>query len=957
MPRRPAPLPLRLLLATASALAVASLGLLGSTCNRPQAQFEDVSPLGAVEAVAPMAALPPDVLVPNVVASCPLPTPGGPIDSASVPVGERNDLRVILSAPAPPGGTLVQLTSQDPSIATAGDPRQGFSTTVFVPAGGQVSNSFDIYGIEVGLTQITGQDLTSNFTVLSLPIVVWDLGEGGGLRLIDANAPPENNCRNVDTSPNLSQDPNKLATCGTPVRGVSADGVSPLLLRTHAGLTGTFCFDVIPPTAQDPGHLTDTVVTSQLVGSDNQATSFYVAPADYDDPTPLRTVDLEAVFIPATGNPSPTFLTTRVDIVAPPVVAIHGVWSDREGWNTFYNDRNTALRTVYLADYADTNQREFANNVPRVRGFIDKALDVHRQKGFAATRADIIAHSMGGILTRQHVLDPAYPAPDTFGQGDVNKVVMLTSPQYGSNLANALVRLYSIAPNKSTLIGTALGSRTDALVGGSVCDLAENSPAFSASVATTLPVSLVTATGAPPGTPTIGAQLPTTLEVALSYILDAFEFSVLDLYRFRERNDGIVPLSSQQAGTPASAQLDFNGLTHATIDLPGVTSSAAAAMHAFGVLSRPASDPAYVSVLPQVPTTGFGGPLTVPGNPPGLPTDQATYLAQCGAGGPMRASGDPGPSAALLPASTGLAAITSPAPGASFAPGATVNVTTSLDPGFTATQAVASVGRRLESFTPPSAGTDFQVTIPLDLAGDVPLSVSFFDATGAEESDEITIHVQPAAAPVSLRVPAAHALAFPPAPGGEERLSVQGVYADGAVRDLRDPSTGTTYTSLDPSIAGVGADGVLSAVGAGITSVRIDHAGLQAFTTVLVGSPVSTALPTASVSAQMQLVRSGIRLDRTTGFFVQDVQVTNAGTEPALGPLWLVVSNLTPDVDWVDPDAFSEVSDPGAPAGRLALADGLALAPGETSARTLRFLNPNRSAIDYQIDVVQGPRP
>lgn len=452
MQHHPSPLfRFRALLLSLSAGILIALPLIGASCSLPRAQFEDVNALGGGP--------PPGVVGVNVVASCPIPTPGGPIDSASVAVGDRNDLRVILTAPAPVGGTLIELTSQDPTIANAGDPRQGFVTQVFVPEGGQVSNSFDIFGVKVGLTQITGQDLTSQFVVLSLTVVVWDLGNGGTERLYDANTPNGNHCRNIDTSPNLSQDPNKLAVCGRRVKGVVADGVSNLLLRTRAGLAGTVCFDVLPTSAQDLGSITDSVVTTQSVAGTNQATSFYTAPADYEDPRPRRFVDLEAVFIPSTGNPSPSRLTTRVEVVAPPTVVIHGVWSERGGWSVAYEDRTDSFRTVTLADYKPTNQREFANNTPRIRAFLDKALIFQRLKGYAATQADVVAHSMGGILTRHHMLDPGYPTPDTYGQGDVNKLVLLDSPQLGSNLANALIRIHSVSPKKAAVIGKALGGR------------------------------------------------------------------------------------------------------------------------------------------------------------------------------------------------------------------------------------------------------------------------------------------------------------------------------------------------------------------------------------------------------------------------------------------------------------------------------------------------------------------
>ena len=58
-------------------------------------------------------------------------------------------------------------------------------------------------------------------------------------------------------------------------------------------------------------------------------------------------------------------------------------------------------------------------------------------------------------------------------------------------------------------------------------------------------------------------------------------------------------------------------------------------------------------------------------------------------------------------------------------------------------------------------------------------------------------------------------------------LRVTGQYDDGIPRDLTDPSTGTTYTSVDPAIVTVSDDGVLRPRSDGVTTVIASNGGLQ----------------------------------------------------------------------------------------------------------------------------------
>ncbi|GEM_PF-5888278 len=83
---------------------------------------------------------------------------------------------------------------------------------------------------------------------------------------------------------------------------------------------------------------------------------------------------------------------------------------------------------------------EFQRSKPRRVGGIKQALDHYRdQLGLAATQADVIGHSMGGLLARVYASDqynPTYERLENFNQGDIHRLITLNTPHHGSELAH-----------------------------------------------------------------------------------------------------------------------------------------------------------------------------------------------------------------------------------------------------------------------------------------------------------------------------------------------------------------------------------------------------------------------------------------------------------------------------------------------------------------------------------------
>lgn len=69
---------------------------------------------------------------------------------------------------------------------------------------------------------------------------------------------------------------------------------------------------------------------------------------------------------------------------------------------------------------------------------IEKTKEKFRSDKIAMIQADVLGHSMGGILSREWegLLNPEYKREDNFEGGDIHKLITLDSPHFGAFLAD-----------------------------------------------------------------------------------------------------------------------------------------------------------------------------------------------------------------------------------------------------------------------------------------------------------------------------------------------------------------------------------------------------------------------------------------------------------------------------------------------------------------------------------------
>ncbi len=299
--------------------------------------------------------------------------------------------------------------------------------------------------------------------------------------------------------------------------GVAADGVSQLIIVLEASVAGTFGTTFSSDSRKDGTLYLLGSDTTCKVEEAHFMVALYTAPEEFGPgsgqkvPTQVvggveaRTLEVGFTFSPKNGA-GQLHKTVDLKLVRPPVVLVHGFGDEPiNAWMTPISvgmSLNSYLRNKgllpFLVDYEASNGRgylgggkssfrdnrfvvwtghsanrltTFAGNAPESAldtienagqqayvGGIRQALAYYREElEVAVTRADVIGHSMGGLLPRVYAADklpagvsqwttadtsddanPAtaynkrYRRPDNFQAGDINRLVTLNTPHDGS---------------------------------------------------------------------------------------------------------------------------------------------------------------------------------------------------------------------------------------------------------------------------------------------------------------------------------------------------------------------------------------------------------------------------------------------------------------------------------------------------------------------------------------------
>ena len=141
-------------------------------------------------------------------------------------------------------------------------------------------------------------------------------------------------------------------------------------------------------------------------------------------------------------------MTRNLKVAPKPVVLVHGLWSNWKAWESWQNILTVSHSYGWKAfpvgekpEHGRMNTGEEVGNVDPTNTIAQNADELGRyieyaQKDRNAWHVDLVAHSMGGLISRRyiHALMPSYAD----GKPQVAHLVMLGTPNMGSSCANLI---------------------------------------------------------------------------------------------------------------------------------------------------------------------------------------------------------------------------------------------------------------------------------------------------------------------------------------------------------------------------------------------------------------------------------------------------------------------------------------------------------------------------------------
>ena len=628
--------------------------------------------------------------------------------------------------------------------------------------------------------------------------------------------------------------------------GAVADGATKLLLRLAPPGPGTVSFNV--QDGSPGGRLTQlltyqppaNVATESIDGKD-YAFALYRVPEELAQDERERVITCTTVFTPAGGG-APINSQSTLRLERPPVVLVHGLWSSPETWNPEYTSRLRAAGfTVYAVDYSNTHAAHFAEN-QRVllenAGGIETAYREYRDRGMAITRADVVGHSMGGILARELIAWPGYHNRLNFQQGYIRRLVTIGTPHLGSESANALITLRE-NPYLTAVFGALFNTEVNVpghgLRQGAVDDLAVLSPALRQLGYSAVPSYALRSDYEDEELPTpdeLGVLLRLHIYL-MGYAQDRWD----ELIFQGQPSDGIVSLDSQRGllatgYNPAPDALVFHAketrdfmLAYRTVELLSNTREGA----------------------------GFA---------PGFPAPHLKRLDLPFA--PAISS--------FRTSATPAYTLTAPAQGAVITPGTPLTVQVAPLPGVTLSDTFIIAGRvpgYLDARRVADAPYHAVFTVPTTFLGVLPIAVVARDSMGNLSVLTRTVVAQ-TAAPVLVLNAYPRSLSFAEV-GRVAQLGVKARYSDAVTREVTfHPNT--HYASHNPAVAVVSRSGLVTAVGPGTTFISMTHGARS----TVVPVQVELAAPTVLVVIPSRIPRADAGAAAVTAMTIRGLNLTGA---------------------------------------------------------------------------------
>ena len=662
---------------------------------------------------------------------------------------------------------------------------------------------------------------------------------------------------------NQSIDPESVAVGGIERDHCVTDGTSRLFLRYSTDRPGTLNVqlqDVLHPgqplgslvplnsTFEGTAVATHTYTTSE--GS--QAFVVYSPPGslfnsqDYDDDS--RTIRLYLIFDPDDGSPDRELLD-HIYLHRPPIIFVHGIWSSSDAWIEagYYGDMARRLGVgSYYVNYEGQTHVGFNALYPRVKQASLDWISSYQRRGIACSQVQVVAHSMGGLLTRTWMREPNFYSAENYNEGSVDMLLTINTPHHGSAFAN----FYS---SKNNFLGRLCFNAMNCIkpYGDSVRNMETFSPAIMALGQSRTQVHAFVGTG---GTISFALAHGATRWIGILPVgvLPCFwNLNPLMIFGF-EQHDYIVQRSSQEGGL--NSGLTTNG----------------------GIAGEHTEAPSQSVIAAEVERLLELGDVSNSLVSSGFPAPSGVSAVLAGSSAPA----EPGAGLVFVdPAAvnrTGEVVILSPATGSLWAEGAAVPI--QVDFGQPVSSSIVMIGDEIFLELDPATGEASWTPEP----GTVGVFAIKVVAVGEDDvissiSHDFTIHQSTPFAALALET----SRIVVRRPGEKSRILLSGMTSSGKHVVASSGSLGTTYTVANPSIAQVDQNGVVTAAGPGITNITVRNAaGFEEDVVFEVLYAVPNEPPVADIGGPYEVcVGETLCLDGTASHDIDGTPTENLGFE------------------------------------------------------------------------------
>jgi uncharacterized protein (TIGR02145 family) len=666
-----------------------------------------------------------------------------------------------------------------------------------------ISVSFFPSGLQTYNTTFT---VTSNAANGNVTFTATGIGGTNPISRIGFYTKPENNSE-IKQQTLDEHDINQGATA--PVK-ICADGSKATTVKfinnDPSVTTSNIVFNMMSDPLGNNTDFTGWFVTTDYTYNGNTVIAKFTHPKYLNISGLYRSDNLQVVNS-ADGN---VIYSQPVQIYRAPVLLVHGLWGDIGSMNTIdENLRNSGKYNRTLLrnfGYTKTHAASFSTNSNVIKEEINNHFNGLLLMKYSAGKVDIIAHSMGGILSRLYLQnnDCANGITTNCYRGDIHKLLTLNTPHSGTQIASFLLS-NNIAAILARMYLTREGKPCD---GGAVDDLQCTSTAIASlngsslnnhivpchAIQTTSLISDFVSTDDDERTVLINAALASAVFNVQDFIDDIFSHTP---------NDMVVPTNSQKGG--------LNDFSFETGIMHSFSTENSSVINTIKLLldENPAN-----SVYFDQNVNGFNPPQITPTFSPAISSSTGE------------------PIYSILPnVGTGLVDITSPSPGFICSEGDTVHIDVIGAPNVNHLLLMVNnknTGTRLFDTLVNSA--TFHYPVPNNVAGLIKITAMGYDATGFVGSDTLDIFSTPTVPLDSLTFFTDNIYIQQ---GQSASVTLFGYFNDSTLRNINQLSN-IVYEVANPNIASWNAGNVIQGLAIGTTILHASYQNKDVYSFVTV---------------------------------------------------------------------------------------------------------------------------